>query len=94
MYCCCPYYPSFIIKPSKMNFLAPCRCNLVDLMVEMDRILRPEGTVVIRDHPEVIERVNRIARAIRWTATIHEKEPGSQGRERILVATKSFWKLH
>ncbi|XP_022975361.1 probable methyltransferase PMT13 isoform X1 [Cucurbita maxima] len=70
------------------------RCNLVDLMVEMDRILRPEGTVVIRDHPEVIERVNRIARAIRWTTTIHEKEAGSQGREKILVATKSFWKLH
>ncbi|XP_022980260.1 probable methyltransferase PMT13 [Cucurbita maxima] len=69
------------------------RCNLVDLMVEMDRILRPEGTVVIRDHPEVIERVIRIARAIRWTATIHEKETGSQARENILVATKSFWKL-
>lgn len=62
-------------------------------MVEIDRFLRPEGTVVIRDHPEVIERVSRIARAVRWTATIHEKEPGSQGREKILVATKNFWKL-
>ncbi|EXB44736.1 putative methyltransferase PMT13 [Morus notabilis] len=69
------------------------RCNLVDLMAEMDRILRPEGTVVVRDSPEVIDKVARIARAVRWTATIHQKEPESNGREKILVATKTFWKL-
>ncbi|XP_041009652.1 probable pectin methyltransferase QUA3 [Juglans microcarpa x Juglans regia] len=69
------------------------RCNLVDLMVEMDRILRPEGTVVIRDSPEVIDKVGRLARAVRWTASIHEKEPESHGREKILVATKNFWTL-
>ncbi|XP_010278571.1 PREDICTED: probable methyltransferase PMT13 [Nelumbo nucifera] len=69
------------------------RCNLVDLMVEIDRMLRPEGTVVVRDSPEVIDKVGRIARAIRWTANIHEPEPESTGREKILVATKKFWKL-
>ncbi|GLU00608.1 hypothetical protein SLE2022_179610 [Rubroshorea leprosula] len=69
------------------------RCNLVDLMVEMDRMLRPEGTVVIRGSPEVIDKVGHIAHAVRWTATIYEKEPESQGREKILVATKTFWKL-
>lgn len=69
------------------------RCNLVDLMVEMDRILRQEGTVVIRDSPEVIDKVGRIARAIRWTSTVHDKEPESHSREKILVATKSLWKL-
>ncbi|CAL5331544.1 unnamed protein product [Camellia sinensis] len=69
------------------------RCNLVDLMVEIDRMLRPEGTVVIRDSPEVIDKVGRIAHAIRWTSTVHKKEPNSHGREKILVATKNFWKL-
>ncbi|KAJ4830178.1 hypothetical protein Tsubulata_039742 [Turnera subulata] len=69
------------------------RCNIVDLMVEMDRILRPEGTVVIRDVPEVIEKVARVAHAVRWTTTIHEKEPESHGREKIMVATKTLWKL-
>ncbi|GLT65320.1 hypothetical protein SLA2020_377580 [Shorea laevis] len=69
------------------------RCNLVDLMVEMDRMLRPEGTVVIRDSPEVIDKVEHIAHAVRWTATIYEKEPESQGREKILVATKTPRKL-
>ncbi|KAL6954617.1 putative pectin methyltransferase qua3 [Sarracenia purpurea var. burkii] len=69
------------------------RCNLVDLMVEIDRMLRPEGTVVIRDSSEVINKLGRIANAVRWTATIHENEPESRGREKILVATKNFWKL-
>lgn len=69
------------------------RCNLVDLMAEIDRILRPGGTVVVRDSPEVIDKVARLARAVKWTATIHEKEPESHGREKILVAIKNFWKL-
>lgn len=68
------------------------RCSLVDLMVEMDRILRPEGTVVVRDSPEVLEKVNRVAEAVRWTTSIHDREPESSGGERILVATKTFWK--
>ncbi|KAH9622725.1 hypothetical protein KSS87_018571 [Heliosperma pusillum] len=68
------------------------RCNLVDVMVEMDRILRPEGTVVVRDNPEVIDKVSRVARAVRWTTAIHEKEPESNGGDRILVATKTLWK--
>lgn len=61
-------------------------------MVEMDRMLRPEGTVIIRDSPEVIDKVSRVAHAVRWTTAIHEKEPESNGREKILVATKNFWK--
>ncbi|XWS35746.1 hypothetical protein CRYUN_Cryun20dG0022600 [Craigia yunnanensis] len=69
------------------------RCNLVDLMVEIDRMLRPQGTVVIRDSPEVIDKVARIAHAVRWTATINDNEPESHGRENILVATKTFWQL-
>ncbi|XP_014490279.1 probable methyltransferase PMT13 [Vigna radiata var. radiata] len=69
------------------------RCSLVDLMVEIDRILRPEGTVVVRDAPEVIDKVARIAGAVRWKPTIYDKEPESHGREKILVATKTLWKL-
>lgn len=66
----------------------------MDLMVEIDRMLRPEGTVVIRDSPEVIEKVARIAHAVRWSATINSKEPESHGRENILVATKTLWQLN
>jgi len=69
-----------------------CRCHLVDVMVEMDRILRPEGTAVIRDSPEIIDKVERIANAIRWKVEVHDGEPESNQEVKILVATKEFWK--
>eukprot|EP01018_Ginkgo_biloba_P004210 Gb_13465 [translate_table: standard] len=69
------------------------RCSLVDLMIEMDRILRPEGTVVVRDTPKVIEMVVNIANAIHWNTEIYKTEPESNGKEQVLVATKQFWTL-
>ncbi|CAK9134454.1 unnamed protein product [Ilex paraguariensis] len=69
------------------------RCNLVDLIVEIDRMLRPQGTVVMRDSPEVIDKVDRIAHAVRWTTTVYEEKAESHGKEKILVASKEFWKL-
>ncbi|KAL8139170.1 hypothetical protein V2J09_005171 [Rumex salicifolius] len=68
------------------------RCYLADLMVEMDRILRPQGTVIVRDSPEIIQKVKHVAHAMRWTTTIHENEPDSLENEQILVAKKTFWK--
>eukprot|EP00252_Welwitschia_mirabilis_P024533 TRINITY_DN7315_c0_g2_i1.p1 TRINITY_DN7315_c0_g2~~TRINITY_DN7315_c0_g2_i1.p1 ORF type:complete len:604 (+),score=93.58 TRINITY_DN7315_c0_g2_i1:109-1920(+) len=69
------------------------RCSLVTLMLEMDRILRPEGTVVVRDAPRVIKRVQKIANAIHWDTEIYKTEPESSGKERLLVARKQFWTL-
>ncbi|KAH0855778.1 hypothetical protein HID58_084039 [Brassica napus] len=71
----------------------PRTCSLVDLMVEMDRILRPEGKVLIRDTPEVLDKVARMAHAVRWSFSIHDKDPESHGREKILVATKPLWRM-
>lgn len=69
------------------------RCNIVDVMVEMDRILRPEGTIIIRESPEVIDKIARIADAVRWSISIHDKEPESQGSTNILIATKHLLQL-
>lgn len=69
------------------------RCNIIDMMVEIDRILRPEGKVVVRDAPEVIDKVAHIAHAVRWKSKIYDQEPDSHGREKILVLTKTLWKL-
>ena len=74
----------------------PCfqmiRCTLAEVMVEMDRILRPHGTVIIRDTPAMLKQVSRIATAIQWKFQIFDCEPGSAGGENILVATKQFLK--
>ncbi|KAH7373795.1 hypothetical protein KP509_17G075300 [Ceratopteris richardii] len=66
------------------------RCNLVDVILEMDRILRPNGMVVIRDTPDMLEKAMRIVSAVRWTGSTHDAERESSGKEKILVAKKSF----
>jgi methylase of polypeptide subunit release factors len=61
-------------------------------MIEMDRILRPEGTVIIRDTPTMLARVSKVAKSIQWKFEIFDSEPGTAGRDRIFVATKQFWR--
>jgi hypothetical protein len=42
------------------------RCQFEDILLEMDRILRPEGAVIIRDKVDVLVKVEKIANAMRW----------------------------
>ena len=67
------------------------RCSLVDVILEMDRILRPDGMVLIRDTPEIIEKLSKMIPAIRWTGNIYNTEPESNGKQKLLVANKRFW---
>lgn len=69
------------------------RCSLVDIILEMDRILRPDGMVVVRDTPDTLEALSQIMSAVRWTSKIYDKEAESSGRQKLLVANKSFWAL-
>nr|KYP39698.1 hypothetical protein KK1_038983 [Cajanus cajan] len=50
------------------------RCNLVPVIAEVDRILRPEGNLIVRDEPNVIGEVGVLLKSLHWevTSTIHE----------------------
>jgi hypothetical protein len=48
------------------------RCDITDIVLEMHRILRPGGSVIIRDHRDVILKVKEITDRIRWEAGILE----------------------
>ncbi|MCO5584090.1 hypothetical protein L7F22_038013 [Adiantum nelumboides] len=65
-------------------------CSLPSLLLEMDRILRPEGWVLLRDSTEYIEEARVAAAQMRWEARTVEVE----GNEdlRLLVCQKVFWK--
>jgi len=52
------------------------RCSLAEVMVEMDRILRPHGTVIIQDTPTVLARVSKVAQALRQEFEVFNNEPG------------------
>nr|QTZ19414.1 putative methyltransferase PMT9 [Bixa orellana]QTZ19415.1 putative methyltransferase PMT9 [Bixa orellana] len=70
-------------------------CGAEDLLIEMDRILRPDGFVIIRDKPSIINYVRKFITALRWDGCLLEVEPRadalSTGEERVLIARKNLW---
>ncbi|XP_058096854.1 probable pectin methyltransferase QUA2 [Magnolia sinica] len=66
------------------------RCNMLDLFLEMDRILRPEGWVILHDSASVIETARALVSQLRWDARVVEMESNSD--ERLLICQKPFIK--
>jgi hypothetical protein len=66
-----------------------------DLLIEMDRILRPDGFVIIRDKPVIINYIRKFVTALRWDRWLSEVEPRSDAlslsEERVLIARKKLW---
>lgn len=67
------------------------RCNVTDILLEMDRILRPEGAVLIRDNVDVLNKVRKIISGMRWESKLVDHENGPFVEEKILVAVKTYW---
>lgn len=62
-----------------------------DILLEMDRILRPEGTVIFRDDIDVLVRIKSTTDGMRWDSQLMNHEDGPFVREKILLAVKSYW---
>ncbi|MED6207047.1 hypothetical protein PIB30_032279 [Stylosanthes scabra] len=62
------------------------RCEIMDVVVEIDRILRPEGYLVVQDSMEMIRKLGPILRSLHWSVKLY--------RNQFLVAKKSFWRPH
>ncbi|CAN6246596.1 unnamed protein product [Urochloa humidicola] len=67
------------------------RCDMDLILLEMDRILRPEGTVIIRDDVDVLVKVKSVADGMRWDSQIVDHEDGPLVREKILLVVKTYW---
>ncbi|KAL1337585.1 hypothetical protein HN51_032275 [Arachis hypogaea] len=64
------------------------RCTVDGLMAEVDRILRPEGKLIVRDTVETIEVVENMARSMKWKVRMtYSKE-----KEGMLCVEKSTWR--
>lgn len=66
-------------------------CKLEDILLEMDRILRPEGAVMFRDEVDVLIKVKKIAKGMRWDTHMMDHEDGPLVPEKILVVVKQYW---
>ncbi|KAL8137671.1 hypothetical protein V2J09_003672 [Rumex salicifolius] len=64
------------------------KCSMMDLFLEMDRILRPEGWVVLVDSVGAIEMARMHAALIRWEARVIDLQNGSD--QRLLEADRMF----
>ncbi|KAG5081408.1 hypothetical protein AAZX31_02G247500 [Glycine max] len=60
------------------------RCDIVDVAVEIDRILRPNGYLVVQDSVEILNKLNPILRSLNWSVTLHQNQ--------FLVGRKGFWR--
>lgn len=67
------------------------RCGMEDILLEMDRILRPEGSLIIRDDVDILVKVKRIADGLNWDSQIIDHEDGPLEREKLLFAVKLYW---
>ncbi|GLT26254.1 hypothetical protein SLA2020_013360 [Shorea laevis] len=60
------------------------RCDIIDVAVEMDRILRPGGYVLIQDTMEMIGKLNPLLRSLHWSTSLYQ--------DQFLVGMKGFWR--
>ncbi|KAG7994287.1 hypothetical protein I3843_01G050900 [Carya illinoinensis] len=67
------------------------RCDTEDILLEMDRILRPEGSAIFRDDVDYLVKIKSILDAMQWDSRIVDHENGPLEREKILVAVKQYW---
>ncbi|KAL5705220.1 putative pectin methyltransferase qua2 [Ranunculus cassubicifolius] len=67
------------------------RCTLLALFMEVDRILRPEGWVIIHDTVSLIEVARGLATQLKWDARV--VEIASNQEEKLLVCQKPFSKI-
>ncbi|MBA0846554.1 hypothetical protein Goshw_003785 [Gossypium schwendimanii] len=67
------------------------RCDMEDILLEMDRVLRPEGSVIIRDDVDVLLKIKKIMDVMQWEGRIADHEKGPHEREKILFAVKQYW---
>ncbi|XP_010533385.1 PREDICTED: probable methyltransferase PMT24 [Tarenaya hassleriana] len=64
------------------------RCNLIPVMAEVDRILRPQGTFIVRDDVETINEIERIVKSMKWEVRMMY----SKDDEGLISVQKSFWR--
>lgn len=73
------------------HYVNEIRCSLEDILLEMDRILRPEGTVIFRDDVDVLMKVKKIVAGMRWKSQMVDHEDGPIITEKVLFSVKQYW---
>lgn len=65
-------------------FFGFIRCDLMEVVVEIDRIVRPGGYLVVQDTVEMMKKLNPILLSLRWSTNVY--------KGKFLVGLKSSWR--
>ncbi|CAN0909804.1 Probable methyltransferase PMT23 [Linum grandiflorum] len=60
------------------------RCDLVDVGLEIDRIVRPGGYLLMFETMESINSLTAVLKSLHWSVKVHKAQ--------YMVATKGFWR--
>ncbi|ONK73121.1 uncharacterized protein A4U43_C04F27470 [Asparagus officinalis] len=64
------------------------RCKILPVIAEVDRVLRPEGKLIIRDNVETIREIENMAKSLHWEVRMtYAKE-----NEGLLCIQKTMWR--
>ncbi|EXB49810.1 putative methyltransferase PMT21 [Morus notabilis] len=66
------------------------RCDMKYVLLEMDRILRPNGYAIFRESSYFVDAVATIAKGMRWGCRKEDTEYGVE-KEKILICQKKLW---
>lgn len=69
-------------------------CSAEDLLLEMDRILRPTGFIIIRDKQSAVDLIKKYLGALHWeTVATADASSDSEldGDEVVFIVQKKLW---
>jgi SAM-dependent methyltransferase len=64
------------------------RCDLMPVIAEVDRILRPDGKLIVRDKAETISELEAMARSLNWEVRMTY----TKDTEGLLCVQKTVWR--
>ncbi|KAJ3676685.1 hypothetical protein LUZ60_004097 [Juncus effusus] len=64
------------------------RCNIINILLEMDRILRPGGLAYIRDSKFIMDEIMNITNAMGWYNDLRDTAEGPFASRKILMCRK------
>ncbi|KAL2326017.1 hypothetical protein Fmac_025075 [Flemingia macrophylla] len=68
-------------------------CLLEDIMLEMDRLIRPLGFIIIRDEEDITSRIKEVAPKFLWDVESQLLENKVKKMETVLFCRKKFWAI-
>ncbi|ERN18783.1 probable methyltransferase PMT3 [Amborella trichopoda] len=69
-------------------------CSVEDLLIEIDRILRPTGFLLVRDKRSIVELIKKYLTALHWESIVMvdgDPETEPDGDEVVFVIQKKKW---